>query len=313
MTVYEKKLVQEALQGYHIRGRKISFLRHNENITCRIVSGNDAWVLRIHSPMEGFSPGLYGTASAIDLMRGETELLLYLAERASFPVQIPVQNRSGEYVTVLSGGIPCELLQWIGGEPLEKDNANPYAGSLGAMAAEIHRAAGGFDGIRLSYSHDLVHRMEAELDLAYGRAHISREHRTTCQEVLDQADRIMAELDGIPGARSLIHADLGFGNVLRTPSVLCPIDFSLSGYGYRVQECGMLAANYIHEEQWECIREGYERAGGIAVDRHHMQIFRAFSFLLFIAAQHNRFWRERWFRDFMNRWTAGFFDIASPL
>lgn len=308
MTEYEKRLVQEALKRYDIREKKISFIRHNENITCKVISEDCAYALRIHLPMEGFSLKLYETVPVADLMQGEMELLLCLSERASFPVQTPVQNKCGEYISVLSDDIRCELLRWVEGKPLDKDHANPYAGSLGTLAAELHKAAKGFDGVRLSYSHDLVQRMGAEFDLACEMAHISREQRTVCQAVLDEVDHIMAILDTVPDSGSLIHADLSFGNVLQTAYGLSPIDFSLSGYGYKAQECGMLAANYIHVREQESIRESYERNAGIAIDRHHMQSFLVFSVLLFIAAQHNRFWKEKWFRDSMVRWTGGLFQ-----
>lgn len=308
MTVYERKLVQEALQHYDIREKRISYIRHNENITCKVVSEDCAYVLRIHLPLEGFSLKLYETIPVIDLMRGETELLLYLSERASFPVQIPIQNKWGEYISVLSGDIPCELLRWVEGKPLDKDHANPYAGSLGTLAAELHKTVKGFAGVRLSYSHDLVQRMRAEFDLAGEMAHISKEQGMVCQAVLDEVDHIMTVLDMVPGSRSLIHADLSFGNVLQTASGLSPIDFSLSGYGYKAQECGMLASNYSHMREQESIRKSYERTGRIVIERHHMQSFLAFSVLLFIAAQHNRFWQQKWFKDSMIRWVGGLFQ-----
>ena len=281
MTINVKKLVQEALLHYDIGERKVLFIRHNENITCKVILKDGAYVLRIHLPMEGFSLKLYETVPVADLMQGEMELLLYLSERAPFPVQVPIQD---------------------------KDHADPYAGSLGTLAAELHKAADGFAGVRLSYSHDLVQRMRAELDLACEMTHISREQRAVCRAVLDEVDHIMTILDAVPDSRSLIHADLSFGNVLQTAYGLSPIDFSLSGYGYKVQECGMLASNYIHVREQESIRESYERAAGITIDGHHMQGFLAFSVLLFIAAQHNRFWKEKWFRDSMNRWTGGLFQ-----
>ncbi len=311
MTGLERERVQEALGNYCIRQRDVSLIRHNENITCRIITDKSTYVLRIHSPMEGFSLKLLETAPAAELMQGEVELLLYLAGRAPFPVQLPVRNRSGGYVSVLSGGIPCELLQWVEGSPLEKERANSYAGQLGALAARLHRASRGFSGTRPSYSHDLVRRMRGEFDLACRQSHINGTHGSVCQAVLDEVDRIMTALDRIPGAESLIHADLSFGNVLLTPSGPAPIDFSLSGFGYKAQECGMLAANYKAPREWERIRESYQRESGFGVDRHHMHGFMAFSVLLFIAAQHNRFWRERWFQESMERWTGGLFREVS--
>lgn len=308
MTGSERERVQEALRNYCIRERKVTLIRHNENITCQVVSDESTYVLRIRLPMEGFSLKLLETVPAAELMEGEVELLRYLAGRAPFPVQLPVRNRWGNYVTLLSGGIPCELLQWVEGTPMDKENANGHAGQLGVLAAQLHRAARGFTGTRPSYSHDLVRRMRRELELASRKSHINGEQESVCQAVLDEVDRVMTVLDKIPGAGSLIHADLSFGNVLLTPSGPAPIDFSLSGFGYKAQECGMLAANYRGRREWESIRESYGRESGFPVDPHHMHSFMAFSVLLFIAAQHNRFWRERWFRESMARWTGGLFQ-----
>lgn len=308
MTGSERERVQEALRNYCIRERKVTLIRHNENITCQVVSDENTYVLRIHLPMEGFSLKLLETVPAAELMEGEVELLRYLAGRAPFPVQLPVRNRRGSYVTLLSGGIPCELLQWVEGRPMDKENANDYAGQLGALAAQLHRAARGFTGTRPSYSHDLVRRMRREFELASRESHITGEQESVCQAVLDEADRVMTVLDKTPGAGSLIHADLSFGNVLLTPSGPAPIDFSLSGFGYKAQECGMLAANYRGRREWERIRESYGRESGFPVEPHHMHSFMAFSVLLFIAAQHNRFWRERLFRESMARWTGGLFQ-----
>ena len=130
MTGSERERVQEALRNYCIRERKVTLIRHNENITCQVVSDESTFVLRIHLPMEGFSLKLLETVPAAELMEGEVELLRYLAGRAPFPVQLPVRNRWGDYVTLLSGGIPCELLQWVEGTPMDKENANGHAGQL---------------------------------------------------------------------------------------------------------------------------------------------------------------------------------------
>lgn len=306
MTAYDR-MIREALNYYGFAKPELKLIRHNENITVRVRANGQVYVLRIHSPVRGFSDRIYGVLSPLERMQGEVELLLHLSKTAPFQVQIPVKNRRGEYITMLSGGVFCELLQWIEGEPLDKKYAGRYADELGALAAQLHRAAEGFMGTRHSYSHELVWRMEREFDVARKKNHISEKQRLVFQAVLEEIHHIMKLLDSCPCAKGLIHTDLSLSNVIRTPSGLSPIDFSLSGFGYKVQDVGMLLSNYAGEEEWSYIREGYERAGGVAMDPHYTEAFLAFSILLFVAAQHNRYGKEKWFRESVERWTVGLF------
>ena len=132
--------------------------------------------------------------------------------------------------------------------------------------------------------------------------HITGTHASACRYALDEIDAVMTRLDAIPDSEGLIHGDLGFANILRTPDGLAPIDFSLSGYGYKAQECGMIATNYSDPAQQRAVYEGYAEAGGVPADPHHADAFFALSVLLFIVCQHERFYREEWFAKAMDRW-----------
>lgn len=307
MTTKETQMIQEALQYYPFEELQISFIRHNENITCKVTADRNDYVLRIHAPVEGFSLKLFEHGTAKDLISGEIALLLHLSRTAPFPVQKPVKNRMGKYMTVLSDGTPAELLQWIDGKTLHGEDIAQCAGELGELAAQINSAAEGFAGERISYSYELVRRMRTEFMNAEEKAHLTKEQVSICGEVFTEIERIMTELDGQQKSKCLIHADLSTENILRTPSGLAPIDFSLSGFGYRAQECGMLAFNYEREEEREAVRTAYESASGIAITPHHMKAFGIFSILAFIAAQHERYWTEAWFRKAMERWTNTLF------
>lgn len=233
MTAKETQMVLEALQYYSFENPVVSFIRHNENITCRITAEGTDYVLRIHAPVDGFSLKLFEHGAAENLISGEIALLLHLSKTAPFPVQKPVKNRLGEYMTVLSDGTPAELLQWIDGKTLLGEDIAQCAGELGALAAQINSAAEDFAGERISYSYDLVRRMRAQFMAAEEKAHLTKAQVLVCDEVLAEIERIMDELDGQPKSKCLIHADLSTENILRTPSGLAPIDFSLSGFGYR--------------------------------------------------------------------------------
>lgn len=115
----------------------------------------------------------------------------------------------------------------------------------------------------------------------------------------------MTELQRIPSANTLIHADLGLGSLLITPGGFAPIDFSLSGYGGRAQECGMLATNFNDVSVRQAIFDSYAQESGFSLDAHHLDGFFALAVLLFIASQHTRYENEEWFAKSMSRCCNG--------
>ncbi|MBD5534457.1 MAG: phosphotransferase [Lachnospiraceae bacterium] len=314
MTAKETQMIQEALQFYHFEKTEFSFIRHNENITCKVTADGNDYVLRIHFPMDGFSLKLFEQGPAESLIRSEIALLLHLSKAAPFPVQKPVQNKFGEYISVLSCGVPAELLQWVDGETLPDKDISQYAKELGTLAAQINSATQGFTGERISYSYGLVQRMKSEFAIAQEKSHITQEESSVCCAVLTAIEHIMAELDKQPNSKCLIHADLSPDNIIITSVGLAPIDFSLSGFGYRAQECGMLAFSYDSEEEREIVRTSYEKASGVEIKRQHMNAFGIFSILAFIASQHDRYWTEAWFQESMKKWTSTLFaDLLNAL
>ncbi|MDE6128577.1 MAG: phosphotransferase, partial [Lachnospiraceae bacterium] len=272
------------------------------------------YVLLIQAHMEGYSLKLFEQGLAEPLIHSEIELLLHLSETAPFPVQKPVPNRFGEYISILSCGVPAELLQWVDGETLAGEDIAQYAEELGTLAAQINSAAQGFMGERISYSYSLVQRMKSEFAAAKEKSHITQEEASVCCAVLTAIEHIMAELDKQPNSKCLIHADLSTENILKTAEGLAPIDFSLSGFGYRAQECGMLAFSYDSEAEREIVRTSYEKASGVEIKRQHMNAFGVFSILAFIAAQHDRYFTESWFQESMKSWTSTLFaDLLNEL
>lgn len=303
MNDFENTLVREALANYNLDNTHVNFIRHNENITCRVCSGNDVYVLRIQCPADGFSLKIFGNqANWFQLMYGEMELLVHLEHMALFPVQIPLLTNKGDLACSLSDGSPACLLKWIDGETLTTEDGDRYAHALGELAAHIHMAAKGFAGTRLSYSHDLIQAMQEEINVAFQANHITLKQASICRGALVEINSVMTCLDAQPNSKGLIHADLGFSNVLWTPKGLTAIDFSLSGYGYKAQECGMITSNYQNPEQRKSVIDGYSKISGSSHDPHHIDAFFAFSILLFITCQHERFSHQIWFSQAMDRW-----------
>lgn len=294
--------VWQALSQYALKNPKVTPIRHNENITCRVEDNGHTYVLRIHRPVEGVTFHLlHSEYSPAELMCGELDLLLHLARSAPFPLQTPVPTKSGQKICVLPDNTPACLLTWVNGEPLTQDISPENARALGKLAAQLHRAADGFSGIRPSYSPDLLQRIAPE----FLRAKISDSQMQICLNALEAIRLIMTELQRIPTANTLIHADLGLGNILVTPDGFAPIDFSLSGYGSRAQECGMLATNFNDASVQKAIFDSYAQESGVSLDARHLDGFFALSVLLFIASQHTRYENEEWFAQSMSRWCGG--------
>ena len=188
MNESEQALVREAVSYYDLANPHIEFIRHNENLTCRIIDGNNAYALRIRCPAKGFSLKIFGDqATAYQLMCGEAALLLHLDRTASFPVQTPVFTKGEEPVCALSDGSPACLLKWVEGKTLKEEDCNRYAHALGELAACIHNAAEGFAGKRLSYSHDLVREMQKELDVAFRANHMTARHASLPYRCISRA------------------------------------------------------------------------------------------------------------------------------
>lgn len=304
----EQALVSEALLNYDLEDPEIEFIRHNENITCKLTCKSLKYILRIHKPMDGFSTRIFGEIDQERLLRGEMELLDFLSEKAAFTVQTPLLTKTGDTVCILTGSIPACILNYIEGSTLKSDESLNYAAELGEFAALIDTATQGFDGYRLEYSHKLVLNIKTELNTAFKKNHITKQQLDICERTLCVVDDIMTQLDEIPNAKGLIHADLGFSNILKTENGFVPIDFSLSGYGYKALECGMISTNFEDPILLENLRESYQQKSGITVLPFHRDAFFAFAVLLFIASQHDRFYTEDWFKKAMDRWCSTCFS-----
>ena len=300
------ELITEALAAFGMAGARYELIRRNENITCRVSNGGNQYVLRIHSPVEGFRTSLAaGGKSDAALFRSETDLLRYMAGNGFDGLQQPVANPAGEYVTELKNGIPAMMLTWVEGRPVTNEEGRKYAREAGRLACRIHRAAKGFTGERLQYDSGLSSRMADEIRRAVSEEHISEGEGRICIRELDAVIRTQKRLE-TSAAPCVIHADLGFSNILITDNGLIPIDFSMSGYASPAQEAGMLMSNYQDEDAVQEILMGFEESGD-AVSETDAKVFLSYSVLLFICMHHDRVFREEWFGQAMKRWCETLF------
>ena len=303
-------LVREALGRYALTDPEVRFIRHNENITHRVIAREGDFLLRIHRPVEGFSLSLFASAAESRQTRIEGELrMLQRLRAARFPAQCPVANAAGDWVTTLSGDTPATLLTWLEGEPLDKVPMTPeLALDLGGMIARLHASLrpplGQAEDIpRYRYDATLLRTMHGELTAAASAGHLDAENEAVFHNTLDEIARRMAELDARAGTTGLTHADLSPGNLLQTGRGLVPIDFSLSGHGYLAMDQGMALTQYKEAEIQRQILAGYERERGNAVALRYVEPFYALGILLFVASQHAKFHAVPWFRESLGRWS----------
>ena len=300
------KNIKEALAAYGMESSEYEVIRHNENITCKVVNEGKTYVLRIHQPIEGFCVSLIKDGKRDEkLIRTEVELLWYMTEHGFSGLQQPVANLQGEYVTVLKNGTPVTLLSWVEGSPIKPEEGGKYAEELARLACRIHHAAKGFEGERIDYDNALCHRMISEIRHAAELGHLSEEIAEKCITEIHAVERVQKKLTERYG-KTLIHADLSFGNILVTENGLIPIDFSLSGYASLTQEAGMLLSNYRDSESCEKVLEGFRKAGE-EIDPTDADIFLSYSVLLFICAQHNHVYQEEWFKEALTMWCESLF------
>lgn len=298
------ELLKEALSLYDFENPISDFIRHNENMTYKIQDGKKKYVLRIHIPKKDFDLSLFPK----DRVSEAVNLLLYINNNSDMLIQKPIKNKNGEYITTLSNHELVTVLSWIEGDALSKETAKSRAYDIALMATRLHKAMKGFMGNLPKYDELMVDRVKLKIQEAVNMNHINTEQGNICILMLNKIRMTILKLKDSDNY-DVIHADLGFGNIIDSEGSLVPIDFSLAGYGAYAQECGMIASNYSSDDDLLKIIEGFHQ-GNESISSKDAKIFLAFSVLLFIGAQHSRYYQEEWFIQGMHRWKE---TIFSPL
>ena len=299
-------IIGAALKSFGMEDAQYDMIRHNENMTCKVMHEGQFYSLRIHQPIAGFSTRLItGYRNDTELMRSEVDLLLHMIRNGFDHLQQPMKNVQGEYVSEVGDGIPAMLLTWVEGTAIPEEEGAKYAEELGKLACRIHQAVKGFDGERIAYDNRLCDRMAEETREAVAIGHLPAGVGQRCMRELSVVRRTQDKY-AREGRTTMIHADLSLGNILITDHGLIPIDFSLSGYGSLAQEAGMLMSNYQDEDSCKRLLEGFSKAGE-EIDATDADIFLVFSILLFICTHHNRVYREAWFRNALGMWCESLF------
>lgn len=251
-------------------------------VWARDPQGTRSYALRVGRP---------GWRTVEDL-RSEGAWLAALARDPLIGAPEPVLSRAGDFVVEAAGkpeadtlGEPhrCVLTTWLPGVPLEKrmtaENL-PRLGALftamGVLFTHLHEQALAFSpppGFTTRRLDGIYARGETDVlfgDRLSGRASDRYRNAFTPRSLDIYAHTIrlveaaFARLFRQPGMR-VIHADLGYGNIIVNHARLHPLDFEDIIWGYPVQDIALAwfdLARAVPPEAYErlsaCFRAGYE-------------------------------------------------------
>ncbi len=290
MTWNREEMILRALERYGLERQPWKILRHNENLTVRV--GED-YLLRIHRPAAGIhTEPLLSGADLPALRRTELALLRHLGKKG-LTVQRPITNLAGQDVTQLPDGTAATVLTWLPGEPLEPEIlTEALCLRLGAMVAELHRAAADFQGAEtLRYDPALCRRLRADFSRMYRAGCLDRRRLSQLEAA---CDAVAEDLAG--GEGTTIHADLSPGNLLLTERGPAAIDFSLSGWGHPMLDLAGLMGLTTKTELRQALAAGFT-AGGGQIDRPMLDRCCCLRALINLALYLESRWREPAFEE----------------
>lgn len=250
-------LAYDVLALYSIEPSNIQFIRHNENITFKIVDEVNLknYLLRIHKPsMEG----LLGIQHTLKGINSEVLILQALNHNNLVLAQRPVANNQGDYITKCeldNYNLPCyaTILEWIEGDTLnlKMENINELAFSLGKNLALFHRSLKGFkstvDVIRPIYDTDRIDNAISELKYCVEIDLFSMAQYEIIKSVLLVVKCQMEELRLREDSWGIIHADMQLGNVVVNNNNPSLIDLGFCGFGYYAFDLGSAATCFPSE------------------------------------------------------------------
>lgn len=255
-----------ALQSFPVKGHKVTFVSHSENISFRVEARpGKSYVLRLHRPT-------YHSHDELVSEQLWTEALI----EAGLDVPVAVRTKTGQrYATVEcpDGERFAGLLEWVEGEELGNVSLGDGKSAstidsyrrLGRLVAQLHNQAVNWS-IPIGFSR---HALDTDGFVGdepfWGRFWESNQLDATQQNELSSIRQAVSEIlsayERTPFNFSLIHADLHPHNVIVQGTRLHIIDFDDSGFGWHAYDLAVALhqmkddAGYV--EAKSSLLEGY--------------------------------------------------------
>jgi len=248
-------MVRSALSLWAMDGCGYRILRHNENLACQVEDASGRrYLLRICLPRD---PAFVGIQQQPDALESELAWLQAIRRDTGIPVQEPVPSRGGCFIETVNHPdcegdekpVPCLLLTWVDGRMFDQKDAHSehLPKEIGRVQAMLHTHARTWHlprGFRRPiYGETMLTASIPEFERGVGAGIIRREHLDLVQRA---TERIIGLLHIKPRNRDTwgpIHMDWTEGNLVVAGDTLVPIDFSLSGLGFYLQDVAQCISN----------------------------------------------------------------------
>jgi Ser/Thr protein kinase RdoA (MazF antagonist) len=296
-------MIKEALQHYNFSEPNFIFIRHNENMTYEIRDGEGVYLLRIHKAAEGLNFSFQcGETPRQVFVKSEVELLLKLLSDTDIEVQHPIKNKYDKYITELQSGDYATVLSWIDGDDLSNiPMTHKVVYEIGRLIGRLHNQMFDLPHInRYCYDEFMIERLLHEIEKAYKLGHMSERHYQCIYLYLLKFTKLLQK------ERQkfiLIHADLSKSNLIYHEKQIIPIDFSLSGYALPEMDLADMCCSLNDKTLTIYLINGYKSVSKYCPNDLYIDVYFAFSIVLYIAYHHERFYMDEKSQKSLDRWT----------
>jgi Ser/Thr protein kinase RdoA (MazF antagonist) len=266
-------LAHQALAAYDLPEPQLAFIRHSDNVTYKVTTGDSGtYLLRIHQPVTA-ALGAHG--ADFNMVNSEMLWLQALNQETDLALQRPVLNRDGDLVTRLTNAgaqIHCTLLTWVEGEPYLRDlECEATAAQIGKILATLHNQAAawefppGFDRPRRTPAY-----FEGVLRCLVPAVEDGRIREANYTELAQAVEVLVARMQYAGEEHSqvgIIHGDGHKGNMLIHGGEIRLIDFSFCCLAHPLFDLGICLGDMKPELHRVCMA-GYRSLRSLPDDYH---------------------------------------------
>ncbi len=249
---------RSVLPHYGLGTADIVLLSYANNIVFKISASNtEHYVLRIHRPGH----------KRIEWIRSELIWLITVGQQTTSQVPQPISTQDGEWlagvnVETLDTPLPCVLFQWIEGH---------FYTSVDIPTGVVHRAAAFIAGLH-NFADTFVPNVEfnrprldweglfgeqSPYNPGEGARIFTADQKVIFAEVEAQVHTVFKELDVLPHAFGVIHADFLPKNFLFTETGVAAIDFDDLSWGYYLYDLAPSLLQFKSESRFEVLRDAW--------------------------------------------------------